>query len=94
MRLLASVITALTSFSLIDIAFASPHAGESSVLKNRHVGRPITPPTGNNISARRASSLEKRFDNAKFSFYDAGRGACGKINSNADFVSVKRVNIV
>ena len=32
--------------------------------------------------------LERRFEGARFTFYDAGLGACGKRNSNSDFVSV------
>jgi hypothetical protein len=32
--------------------------------------------------------LVKRFDDARFSFYDAGLGACGEVNTNSDFVSV------
>lgn len=31
--------------------------------------------------------LEKRFEGARFTFYDAGMGACGATNTNADFVS-------
>jgi hypothetical protein len=34
----------------------------------------------------RTTSLEKRFDNAKFSYYAAGLGACGKTNTDSDFV--------
>lgn len=34
-----------------------------------------------------ATRLAKRFDGARFSFYDAGLGACGEVNSNSDFVS-------
>ncbi|ESK93024.1 expansin family protein [Moniliophthora roreri MCA 2997] len=33
-----------------------------------------------------AEHLVKRFDNARFTFYDAGLGACGKTNSNSDFI--------
>jgi len=36
-----------------------------------------------NLTSR---SLEKRFDNARFTFYDAGLGACGKTNTGADFI--------
>ena len=36
--------------------------------------------------------LVKRFDNARFSFYDAGLGACGEVNTNSDFVSVTLFN--
>ncbi|TFK27322.1 hypothetical protein FA15DRAFT_551915, partial [Coprinopsis marcescibilis] len=27
----------------------------------------------------------KRFDNARMTFYDAGLGACGRVNTNSDF---------
>ncbi|KAG2020848.1 hypothetical protein CC2G_006146 [Coprinopsis cinerea AmutBmut pab1-1] len=30
--------------------------------------------------------LEKRFSNARFTFYDAGLGACGRVNTNSDFI--------
>lgn len=36
-----------------------------------------------NVTSR---SLERRFDGARFTFYDAGLGACGKTNSGSDFV--------
>lgn len=32
-------------------------------------------------------NLEKRFEGMKFTFYDAGLGACGRYNTNSDFVS-------
>lgn len=47
-------------------------------------------------NGRRTSNLEKRFDNTKFTYYnveDPGGNSCGKVYSNDDFVSVKRVNI-
>jgi hypothetical protein len=75
MRLFTSAITALISFSFLHVAFADIHAAESS-LKRRHVG-----------VSRVSHSLEKRFANTKFTYYDAGMGACGKYNSNSDFVS-------
>jgi hypothetical protein len=31
--------------------------------------------------------LEKRFEGMRFTFYDAGLGACGRSNTNSDFVS-------
>jgi len=34
----------------------------------------------------RTTSLEKRFDNAKFSYYEAGLGACGIMNTASDFI--------
>ncbi|KAK7043643.1 hypothetical protein VNI00_008254 [Paramarasmius palmivorus] len=33
-----------------------------------------------------AQHLDKRFDNTRFTFYDAGLGACGKTNSNSDWI--------
>lgn len=48
---------------------------------------------GNGLLGRRAAAaaavpmvVEKRFDSARFTFYDAGLGACGITNSNSDFV--------
>ncbi|KAJ3503394.1 hypothetical protein NMY22_g18262 [Coprinellus aureogranulatus] len=40
------------------------------------------------LAERSANStrLAKRFDGARFSFYDAGLGACGEVNSNSDFI--------
>jgi hypothetical protein len=35
----------------------------------------------------REFELERRYDDARFSFYDAGLGACGIVNTGADFVS-------
>ncbi|PPQ73688.1 hypothetical protein CVT24_007322 [Panaeolus cyanescens] len=37
-----------------------------------------------NITSR---ALVRRFGPARYTFYDAGKGACGKVNSNSDFVS-------
>jgi hypothetical protein len=35
----------------------------------------------------RPRMLQRRFDGARFTYYDAGLGACGKTNTGADFVS-------
>ena len=35
----------------------------------------------------KSSGLQKRVDNARFTFFDPGLGACGQVHSNADFVS-------
>lgn len=34
------------------------------------------------------STLRKRFDGARFTFFDTGLGACGTVNSASDFVRV------
>ena len=54
----------------VGVVSAVPFASERSVAK---------------ISAN-ATRLAKRFDGARFTFYDAGLGACGEVNSNSDFV--------
>ena len=38
--------------------------------------------------AHQNASLRKRFDNCRFTFFDAGLGACGKVNEGSDFVSI------
>lgn len=39
------------------------------------------------VHSGRDIQIERRFDNGRFSFYDAGLGACGATNTGADFVS-------
>jgi hypothetical protein len=56
----------------VGVVSAVPLASERSVAR---------------ISAN-ATRLAKRFDGARFTFYDAGLGACGEVNSNSDFVGV------
>jgi hypothetical protein len=36
--------------------------------------------------AQRNTALEKRFDGARFTYYAAGLGACGKVNIASDFI--------
>ena len=38
-------------------------------------------------AAKQNTALEKRFDGAHFTYYAAGLGACGKVNTASDFVS-------
>jgi len=62
-------------------------ASHSPVWNKRHPVR--APLAGDSIEQNVTSrALEKRFDGARFTFYDAGLGACGKVNSNRDFVSI------
>ena len=37
--------------------------------------------------AQHNTALKKRFDGAQFTYYAAGLGACGKVNTGSDFVS-------
>ncbi|EEB99267.1 hypothetical protein MPER_01085, partial [Moniliophthora perniciosa FA553] len=40
---------------------------------------------GNHSVTVDAQHLAKRFDDARFTLYDAGLGACGKTNTNRDY---------
>jgi len=81
MRFSFSLLASLVTFSLLDPAFASKI--HSAGARNRHVARSLTVNATDELAAR---SLEKRFDNARFSFFDTGLGACGGTNSRNDFV--------
>ncbi|KAF9466304.1 RlpA-like double-psi beta-barrel-protein domain-containing protein-containing protein [Collybia nuda] len=81
MRFLVSAIAVLALFD--SVVFASPHASDS-FLKKRHLGRsPSVPSLEGNHNT---SSLEKRVDNVRFSFFDPGLGACGGYSTNRDFI--------
>lgn len=41
----------------------------------------------NDLAVRGPGTLQRRFDQARFSYYDVGLGACGKTNVASDFVS-------
>jgi hypothetical protein len=38
------------------------------------------------VAAQQNTALEKRFDGARFTYYAAGLGACGKVNAASDFI--------
>lgn len=42
--------------------------------------------SSNEVGVLDSRDLEKRFEGASFTFYDAGLGACGQTNSNSDFI--------
>ena len=68
----------LLSLSLASLAVAGTH----DAPRRRHAGtRSLQPET----------ALTKRYDNARFSYYEAGLGACGATNSDSDFVSFSRL---
>ncbi|KIP09285.1 hypothetical protein PHLGIDRAFT_18677 [Phlebiopsis gigantea 11061_1 CR5-6] len=65
--------TLVLSLSLSSFVLADSH--ESS--RRRHAGT-------NFLSTNHA--LSKRFDNARFSYYETGEGACGAFNKDSDFI--------
>lgn len=64
------------------LAFSEPH---TPLLKRKHLGRAadMNPVALNGLASR----LGKRAPDKRFSFYAAGLGACGHVNTDADFVS-------
>ena len=62
---------------------APPHARS---VRQHHAAR--TNPEDTSVAVNVTSrALEKRFDEARFTFYAVGLGACGKTNAPGDFVS-------
>ncbi|GLB35357.1 putative non-catalytic module family expn [Lyophyllum shimeji] len=88
MRFFASLVASVVSFAFLDTAFGAVHKPNAPPWRRHTARSPPAPLLGKNItmSERGESTLVKRFDNARFSFYDAGMGACGKMNSNSDFI--------
>ncbi|KAF5331180.1 hypothetical protein D9619_005508 [Psilocybe cf. subviscida] len=78
LHIAALVIVALG----VDLIKASG-AGHDFVHRSRHFSRRNTANLNQNVTER---SLEKRFDGARFTFFAAGLGACGKVNSGSDFI--------
>ncbi|KAF8631410.1 hypothetical protein AX17_005088 [Amanita inopinata Kibby_2008] len=81
---------ATTVFAAFSLTVAiQAHEGGSFVGRKHHPKR--VPKTDWNINPNSTAleargGLEKRYDNAKFSFYDAGVSACGGTFSNSDFI--------
>lgn len=81
MFLLSRLLAAVCALSIVAPALAAGHGGEP--LKKRHMARV----TERSLGRPGEFHLAKRFDGGRFSFYDAGLGACGQVNSGADYVS-------
>lgn len=71
---LSFLSTLVFSLSLSSFVLAGSH----ETPRRRHTGT-------NFLSSNH--TLSKRIDNARFSFYEAGQGACGGFNTDSDFVS-------
>ena len=78
----------LTSRFFLSLALISSVVGaHGRVLSRKPPARVplVRDSVEQNVTSR---ALEKRFDGARFTFYDAGLGACGKVNSGSDFVRI------
>ncbi|KAI0086314.1 RlpA-like double-psi beta-barrel-protein domain-containing protein-containing protein [Irpex rosettiformis] len=71
-----------TKLAILSVAFVgSVNGATHSTRHRRH--------TGTNYLQRDDNAthvFEKRFDNARMTFYETGMGACGKTNSDGDFI--------
>ncbi|KIJ98933.1 hypothetical protein K443DRAFT_103189 [Laccaria amethystina LaAM-08-1] len=75
MRCLSSIIAAFFSFVTVLPTVRALPQSIPYVLKRDSLN-----------ATHRELTLEKRFNNGRFSFYDAGLGACGKTNTGSDFI--------
>ena len=67
---------------LVSFAVAvSGHLHDHMHVPRKHLVR-----RGGDALLNKTTILEKRFDGAKFSYYAAGLGACGRTNTDNDFV--------
>ncbi|TFY72337.1 hypothetical protein EVG20_g668 [Dentipellis fragilis] len=68
----------------LALSLATPAAADSHGFAARSHGR--RHPGVSAVESRSMSQLTKRFDNARFTFYADGLGACGKTNAPGDFI--------
>lgn len=70
--------------ALLQNLVSSSDVHHGSLKRKRHISNslPENVPI-HNVTVR---ALEKRFDDARFTFFATGLGACGKTNSPSDFV--------
>ena len=79
MRLFASLALALS----VAFAFIAPSLGHAHQARRHHV---------HDLARRDPGeiNLYKRFDNARFTYFAVGLGACGQVSQPGDFVRVFR----
>lgn len=74
---------AFTKLVVLSVALAGAVNGAThSTRHRRHAGTSFLQHDDNSTH-----TFEKRFDNARMTFYEAGLGACGKYNNDGDYVS-------
>jgi hypothetical protein len=93
MRSLLGLFTFLASLIALVIAGNFEIHRRPSFSKRHAQARVVreleTPKNGSSskVAGLGARDLERRFDGVRFTYYDAGKGACGRTNTNSDFVS-------
>jgi len=87
MQFIACIFASLAFISLAasGVFAQNPH----TPLRSRHLNRlPSVGARGpeNDLAVRGPGTLQRRFDQARFSFYAVGLGACGKTNVASDYI--------
>ena len=85
MRLLSVILVAFFAFFEVVKCGDNVHG---NLWSRRHN------PKVDVAAAQQNTALEKRIDGAKFTFYAAGLGACGIVNTASDFVSFSLYEIL
>jgi hypothetical protein len=91
----STLLASFATLALFDVALAGRHVNPTWRRHNGYHGHSAneggnTPGYDATKGVQKATGkefqLSKRVANGRFSFYDAGLGACGKVNSGSDFV--------
>jgi len=69
-------VTLLTFFAFFEVVICGDNI-HGSPWSRRH---------SDVVAAQQNTALEKRFGGARFTYYAAGLGACGKVNAASDFI--------
>ena len=85
--LIASLIALVVARDLEIRHKAMPNKRHAQARVVRELVTPVNRSLTNEVAVLGGRDLEKRFEGARFTYYDAGLGACGEWNTNADFVS-------
>jgi len=87
---LSTIISSLVALAVarnIEIRHKPTLAKRLGYAHHHQVARESDRPLTNEVAVLGARDLEKRFEGARFTYYEAGLGACGRSNVNSDFVS-------
>lgn len=93
MRSLLTFSTFIVSLVVL-VAAGNLEVKHKSAFSKRHtrgrVARELDSPTNrsltNDVAVVGTRDLERRFEGVRFTYYDAGKGACGATNTNSDFI--------
>ncbi|TFK55221.1 hypothetical protein OE88DRAFT_1017206 [Heliocybe sulcata] len=72
-------LSSIFALSLSFFGLASADSSHAQLNRRHHVAR-------NDLASRETHQLGKRFDNARFTYFQDGLGACGQYNGPNDFI--------